>query len=326
MRDLFGRDVHYLRVSVTDRCNLRCAYCRPPRPIEPAFHSQILSYEEILRLCVIFSRLGFDKFRLTGGEPLLRRDFVPFVRRLREALPEALLALTTNGLLLAEHAENLKSAGLDRVNVSLDTLREEIFRFITGSTGAARVLEGVEAALGAGLAPVKLNVVVMRGVNEGEIPRFVERFRGKRVYIRFIEFMPYGINGWDRDKVYPHEAILADLSARFTLRPRDQEGGGPSRDFDVEGAACRVGIISPLTRSFCADCNRLRLTSDGQVRACLFGSEEVDLKALLRGTADDGAIEESIRGAILSKPRDHNLSADTVTPQHFRRSMRQVGG
>ena len=326
MQDLFGRSVHYLRVSVTDRCNLRCAYCRPPGPIEPAFHAQILTYEELLRLCRVFARLGFDRFRLTGGEPLVRKDLVPFVGRLREALPGALLALTTNGLLLGAHAEELKRAGLDRVNVSLDSLREETFRLITGAPGAGRVLEGVEAALGAGFAPVKLNVVVMRGVNEGEIPRFVERFREDAVYIRFIEFMPYGINGWNEEKVYPHEAIFSDLSARFVLRPREREGGGPSRDFDVEGAACRVGIISPLTRSFCTDCNRLRLTSDGCVRACLFGGGETDLRALLRSGAPDGALEEAIRAAILSKPRDHNLSADTLTPLHFCRSMRQVGG
>lgn len=326
MRDRFGRDVHYLRVSVTDRCNLRCAYCRPPKTIEPACHAAILSYEEILRLCGIFARLGFDKFRLTGGEPLLRRDFVPFVRRLRQALPQAHLALTTNGLLLSAHARALKEAGLDRVNVSLDSLEEETFRLITGSEGAGKVLAGIAAALEAGFAPLKVNVVVMRGVNHGEIARFVERFRDDRVYIRFIEFMPYGVNGWAEEKVYPHEAILADLAVRFALRPRDREGSGPSRDFDVAGAACRVGIISPLTRSFCTDCNRLRLTSDGHVRACLFGTEEVDLRGLLRAGADDAALEGAVRSAILSKPRDHNLSADTITPLHFQRSMRQVGG
>ncbi len=326
MQDSYGRTVHYLRVSVTDRCNLRCTYCRPASAIEPANHPWVLSYEELLRLCGLFGSLGFDKFRLTGGEPLVRRDLVPFLSRLRARLPSASLALTTNGVLLARYAEALRLAGLDRVNVSLDSLDPATFEEITGFKGLEAVLAGIGAALAQGFSALKLNVVVMRGVNHEEIPRFVERFAGSPVYVRFIEFMPFGINGWDRERVYPYASILRDLEARFTLTPRRRDGSGPSRDFDVEGAACRVGIISPLTRSFCEDCNRLRLTSDGKIRSCLFSEEDVDLRALLRSGAGDGAILAAIGQAVASKPREHQLSADTITPSHFTRTMRQVGG
>ena len=326
MLDPFGRSIRYLRISVTDRCNLRCTYCRPPGDIEPSFHTRVLSYEELLRVCGIFWRLGFDKFRLTGGEPLVRRDFVPFVSRLRSRLPDAALGCTTNGLLFARYAESLKVAGLDRVNFSLDSLRPSTFRLVTGSDGLERVLEGIDAALAQDFRKVKINVVVMRGVNHEEIPAFVDRFGDRPLYIRFIEFMPYGINNWDATRVYPYASILADLQSRFRLLPRAREEAGPSRDFDVEGARCRVGIISPLTRSFCADCNRLRLTSDGKLRACLFSEEEVDLRSLLRSGSSDDSIVDAIRSAVAAKPKDHNLSADTITPAHFQRVMRQVGG
>jgi pyruvate-formate lyase-activating enzyme len=202
MLDPFGRSIRYLRISVTDRCNLRCTYCRPPGDIEPSFHTRVLSYEELLRVCGIFWRLGFDKFRLTGGEPLVRRDFVPFVSRLRSRLPDAALGCTTNGLLFARYAESLKVAGLDRVNFSLDSLRPSTFRLVTGSDGLERVLEGIDAALAQDFRKVKINVVVMRGVNHGEIPAFVDRFGDRPLYIRFIEFMPYGINNWDATPPY----------------------------------------------------------------------------------------------------------------------------
>ena len=242
------------------------------------------------------------------------------------ATAPAALACTTNGLLFARYAEALKVAGLDRVNFSLDSITPSTFRLITGSDGLDRVLEGIDAALVQGFRKVKLNVVVMRDVNAGEITAFVDRFGDRPLYIRFIEFMPYGINNWDATRVYPYTSILADLRSRFHLLPRAREEAGPSRDFDVEGARCRVGIISPLTKSFCEDCNRLRLTSDGKIRACLFSEQDVDLRALLRSGCGDSVIADAIRSAIAAKPRDHNLSADTITPTHFRKVMRQVGG
>lgn len=326
MRDSFGRHIHYLRVSLTEECNLRCVYCRPASAPSPDQPSEPIGLDEMLRLCGAFGALGFDRLRLTGGEPLLRPGVSGFVRRLKETAPGVEVGLTTNGILFAREARALKEAGLDGVNFSLDSLDPSVFRRLTGKDLLAEALEGISAALSLGFAHVKVNVVVVRGVNHGEIVRVVEQFCDSPVYIRFIEYMPYGYNGWSPEKVYPHEAIFEDLTARFRLEPCGKEGAGPSRDFAVVGAECRVGLISPITRSFCTDCNRLRLTSSGTIRPCLFSADSVDLAALLRSGGSDGDLRDAIVRAVWRKPESHGLSLESHAPACLGQAMNRVGG
>ncbi|MDD5557069.1 MAG: GTP 3',8-cyclase MoaA [bacterium] len=294
--DGHGRPIDYLRISVTDRCNLRCVYCMPPGGVPLVGHGDILRYEELLRVIGAARRLGFRRFRITGGEPLVRRGLLPFLHRLTEAgVP---YSMTTNGLLLGRFAGELARAGLARVNVGLDSLRPETFRRITGRDGLEEVLRGIEAARREGIGRIKVNVVVMRGMNEGEVDGFIEWGRRERLDVRFIEFMP--VYGEDR---YVSLAPWVEALRRDpALAPEADEGGGPAVRFRYLRGEGSVGFILPRSEPFCGGCNRLRLTADGTLLPCLFSTDGVGLRdPLRRGEAIGPLIEEAVR----AKPAGH---------------------
>ena len=316
--DHYGRQIRYLRVSVTDRCNLRCLYCTHHH-FEWLPPEEILSYEEIYRVVRAAVSLGLERVRLTGGEPLVRRNFVRLVELLSGIRGLRDLSLTTNGLLLPEMAQELRKAGLRRVNVSLDTLRPDRFLEITGFDGLSRVLSGIEAALSAGLNPVKINTVIMRGINEDEIPEMVRLTISEPLHLRFIEFMPVGEGAdWGPERFVPLSEIMERATEVGELQPAVVEGGGPARVFRLPEARGTVGFIAALSEHFCGSCNRLRLTPEGRLRFCLFSDQEFDLRPYLdRG---EEALREALLEAIRYKPASR---MDSGRP---RRIMRSIGG
>lgn len=316
MRDAFGREITYLRVSLTDLCNLRCMYCMPAEGVEKRGHDNILSLEEIEEIAREAVSLGVKKIRLTGGEPLVRRGMPGLCRALRALPGLEELTLTTNGILLSEMAGELKAAGVDRVNVSLDTLDPEKFRRITRGGALEQVLAGIQAAKDAGLTPVKLNCVLIGGFNDGEIPALAALTEREPVEMRFIELMPIGeAAGLGREAYLPCEAVLERLP-----QLQSAEGSGVAERYRLPGAAGTVGLIRPLSRSFCARCDRIRLTADGRLKPCLHSGEEIPLRGL------HGAdLRRALESAVRRKPAEHGeLSADhrSQTP----RDMNQIGG
>jgi cyclic pyranopterin phosphate synthase len=309
--DRFGRQATDLRVSVTDRCDLRCTYCMPAEGLPWLPRAEVLTDEEIARLVrIAVERLGVREVRLTGGEPLIRPGLPELVRRLAELGPRPQLSLTTNAVALARLAEPLARCGLDRVNVSLDTLDPELFRRLTRRDRHAKVLAGIDAALAAGLGPVKINTVLMRGVNEHEAPALLRWALERGCQLRFIEQMPLDAqHGWDREEMVTAQEILGRLSGEFDLEPEGgaARGSAPAETWLVrgyrapDGGPARVGIIASVTRPFCGDCDRVRLTADGQIRTCLFAREESDLRGPLRAGAGDEELAERWRTAFLGK-------------------------
>ena len=296
LRDTFNRPVQDLRISVTDRCNFRCTYCMPLDEYEWLEKSEILSFEEITRLARLFIQLGVEKIRLTGGEPLARRDLNKLIAQLSalDGAPE--LCLTTNGSLLAEKVAALKAAGLRRVNVSLDSLKPDRFRHITKRGELDRVLEGLFAAKNHGLHPIKINAVIERGVNDDEILDLVEFSREHGLALRFIEYMDVGnANNWKSDKMVSKKEILEIINARFPLRKvgRDK-GSAPSVDYQFRDGSGDIGVIASVTEPFCSTCTRARLTADGKLVTCLFSQTGYDLKTLMRNGATDAQILELI--------------------------------
>lgn len=324
LEDRFRRRINYLRVSVTDRCNLRCAYCMPAEGVAPLGHGEVLSYEEILRVARVALTMGIEKIRITGGEPLVRKGILGFVERVAELPGLNDLSLTTNGVLLGELAGALRQAGLRRVNVSLDSLRPEVFARITRRDVLPLVLRGIDAAAAAGLQPIKVNAVVIRGENDSEILDFAEFARERRCEVRFIEFMPSRPEAWEGKRVVPSAEILATLSARHDLVPVEGGGtSGPSRTFRLPGGGS-VGVISPLSDHFCGRCNRLRLTAAGSLRSCLFSDRETDLRRVLRTTSDDRELAECILEAVHHKPERHGAGGEA--PDDGGLAMSRVGG
>ena len=325
LRDTFCRRINYLRVSVTDRCNLRCVYCMPPEGIKALEHIQILSYEEILRVVRISVGLGITKVRITGGEPLVRRGIVDFIGEVAQIPGVGDLSLTTNGILLAPMAEELFHKGLKRVNISLDTLKPDVFEKITNRPGLEKVLAGVDAAMKTGLSPVKVNVVAIRGVNDGEIMDFADFAATTGVHVRFIEYMPSRRDVWSGKTLMPASEILEKISTRYTLSKAEVPAGdsGPSRMFDLPGGG-RIGVISPLSDHFCGTCNRLRLTADGRLRSCLFSNEEIDLKTRLRDGSEDAALASLLKAAVMNKPERHGIEEDGGDPCGM--DMSRIGG
>jgi cyclic pyranopterin phosphate synthase len=325
--DDFGRAISYLRVSVTDRCNLRCVYCMPPDGIEKRLHSDILRYEELALVVRAAVGLGISSVRLTGGEPLARIGLADFIRMLAAIPGLADLSLTTNGTLLAPLAQALAAAGLRRVNISLDTLRPERFLQITRRNGLDDVLAGIEAAQDAGLSPIKLNMVVVRGQNEDEIVDFAQRTITHAWHVRFIELMPMGANraGTHEDCVVPIPETRAAIEAQWgpLEAVRGPTGNGPARYYRLAGAAGTVGFIGAQSDHFCSSCNRLRLTADGRLRPCLLNDQEINLRGELRSGAGMERIQEIVAQAIRSKPLHHRLDED-CPPQG--RTMAQIGG
>lgn len=325
--DPFNRRLNYLRLSLTDRCNLRCLYCMPEQGVPKLAHEEILTYEELLRLARLSVRLGIEKIRLTGGEPLVRKDLSRLIRHLA-ALPGIRdISLTTNGVLLAEQARALWEAGVRRINISLDTLNPEKYAAITRFDVFHRVWEGICTAEEIGFSPIKINVVAMKGINDDEILDFARLSLHKPYQIRFIEFMPIGEdNGWSPARFLSAEEILKTLERLGPLQPVNGRGlDGPAKRMAYPGAAGEVGLISPVSEHFCPACNRIRLTAEGRLRVCIFSDEETDLRTPIRNGVSDDALEEIIRSAIARKPKEHPLQMQL--PSHkCKRVMAKIGG
>ncbi|HEV2261252.1 MAG TPA: GTP 3',8-cyclase MoaA [Candidatus Rubrimentiphilum sp.] len=326
LADQFNRPITYLRISVTDKCNLRCVYCMPEEGLHWLPKADILSYEEIVELVKSAASIGVRSIRLSGGEPLIRRELHRLVAGINAIEGIDDIALSTNGLLLEENAERLISAGLRRVNVSLDTLRADHFEQIARRPGLDRVLAGIRAAIAHGLSPVKINVVVMRGQNDDEIADFAEWTKREAVYVRFIEVMPVHENlGLQRDAYMSSGEILDRVRAIGDLQPAVGPGGnGPARYFSFEGARGAVGVISPLSHDYCERCNRVRLTADGRLRLCLFGDYEVDLRTPLRDGATRDDIAQILRSSMLIKPERHHLQLGEASSRM--RAFSEIGG
>ena len=320
--DSFGRTINYLRISVTDRCNLRCLYCMPPEGVPRIPHSEILSYEEIRTVVQAAAELGINKIRLTGGEPLVRADLPKLIKMLSQIEGIRELSLTTNGTLLKHYALELKQAGLSRVNVSLDTLRTDRFQYITRLGRLRDVLEGIEAAREAGFRPVKINAVVMRGVNDDEILDFARMTYDTGWHVRFIELMPFkGVAQFVPSvELRQHISLLGELESCTPVT-----GNGPARCYRLAGAKGTIGFISPLSElSFCSHCNRIRLTPDGKLRPCLLGEDEFDLRMSLRSNVSMEELKHSMLQAVASKRERHHLEGSNVTV--MKRKMSQIGG
>ncbi|MCE5271571.1 GTP 3',8-cyclase MoaA [bacterium] len=327
MTDAFGRVHDYLRLSVTDRCNLGCFYCRPQGGFRPKSGRELLSDLELLRLCRIFAGLGVGKIRLTGGEPLLHPALPELIESLGTIEGVRTLGLTTNGTRLAGCAGELRRAGLNLVNVSLDSLRPERFSRITGRTvGHAAVLEGIRAALEAGFDCVKLNMVVIRGVNDDEVTDFAALARSLPLTVRFIEYMPFTANPWKTDGFVPGEEIRRRIESRFNLTGLEPgpPGGVVSRYWRVEEGPGRLGFISALSGHSCDNCSRLRLTADGALKLCLFSPSVADLRRPLREGAPDEQIARTIRDAMRLKPATHPPAEQLAGLEG--RVMTQIGG
>ena len=321
--DPFGRTVRDLRISVTDRCNFRCQYCMPAEGMKWLPREDILSFEEIerfARICV--SRFGFNGIRLTGGEPLVRAHFPELVERLAGLGVD--LALTTNGATLRLHAAALVAAGLKRINISLDSLQRERFTELTRRDELDRVLDGIDAALEAGLQPIKINVVMMRGINDDEIVDFANYGREKDVTVRFIEFMPLDAGGvWTDRLVVPADEIIKTIGEAFPIEPVVR-GNEPAERWRYSDGNGEVGVIASVTKPFCGNCDRVRLTAEGQFRTCLFAVDEFDMRSLLRSEANDEAIADAISAAVGTKWAGHSIGqVNFIRPK---RTMSQIGG
>jgi cyclic pyranopterin phosphate synthase len=327
LSDAYGRVATDLRVSLTDRCNLRCTYCMPEEGLDWLPKEQQLTDDEVVRLIgVAVERLGVREVRFTGGEPLVRRGLVDIVRRTAALRPRPEISLTTNALGLARTAAALKEAGLDRVNVSLDTIRSETFTEITRRDRFADVVAGLEAAHAVGLGPVKVNAVLLRGVNDDQAPELLAWCLERGYQLRFIEQMPLDAqHGWRRDEMVTAADILASLEKHFVLVPAvEPRGSAPAELFLVDGGPATVGIIASVTRPFCGNCDRVRLTADGQVRNCLFAREESDLRVAMRAGATDEELAQRWVAAMANKLPGHGIDDPTFLQPD--RPMSAIGG
>jgi cyclic pyranopterin phosphate synthase len=325
LSDSFNRPINYLRISVTDRCNLRCIYCMPPEGVNLMSHDDILTYEEIYQVAQAAAELGISKVRITGGEPLVRLDLPRLVRMLASIKEIDDLSLTTNGILLAKYAAELKASGLQRVNISLDTLKPEKFRQISRGGNLEDVLKGMAAAKPAGLSPIKINMVVMAGTNEDEILDFGRKTITDGWHVRFIECMPFGRT--ENEAIFvPVSRMKRQLQTLGKLEPcsaHKGKGNGPAQYFRFPEASGTVGFITPVSEHFCFGCNRLRLTADGKLRLCLLHEEEIDLRERLRNGMTPDELKKLIKEAVAAKPLRHHLAEGKV-PRG--RPFSQVGG
>jgi cyclic pyranopterin phosphate synthase len=335
--DPFGRTVRDLRISITDRCNFRCTYCMPEEGMKWLPREEVLTYEELARVASIcVGHFGVDGIRLTGGEPTMRAHLPILVQKLAvlqvpadASSPRAGkpidLAITTNGATLRLIAQELRNAGLARINISLDTLKKDRFFEMTRRDELEHVLDGIDAAIDAGFSPVKINAVVQRGINDDEIVDLATFGRDKGIEVRFIEFMPLDASGtWDNAQVFSQEEIVAAISKVYPLELMPARGAAPADRWRYLDGKGTVGVIPTVTKPFCGDCDRVRLTADGQFRTCLFATNEFDLRVMLRNGADDDAIAAEIQRAVGTKWAGHNIG--NVTFVRPRRSMSQIGG
>ncbi len=321
MKDKHNRNISYIRISVTDRCNLRCSYCMPQEGIIKKQHSEVLSLEEIYQVVHACTFLGISKVRITGGEPLIRKGLVSLIEKLSKLEQIKEVALTTNGILLPKYAKELKEAGLKRVNISLDTLNSDKYREITSFGKLQDVLAGIEAAKKVGLTPVKLNTVLIGCFNDEEIEDFVKLTIDEPIDVRFIELMPIGqAAGWAKSRFIPNTTVLDKCSDLAPVESID--ASSPAKYYRLPNAKGRVGLINPISHGFCADCNRIRLTADGKLKPCLHSDDEIDIKTLMR--EKNGSLEDAIKEAIYSKPLQHELNQKDSKP--IDRDMFRIGG
>jgi GTP 3',8-cyclase len=326
LADQFNRPITYLRVSVTDKCNLRCIYCMPERGLPWLPKSEILTYEEISKIVAAGASVGVRSVRISGGEPLIRKNLERLVDSIARIPGITDIALSTNGLLLEEQLGGLVAAGLKRVNISLDTLNAQRFVTLARRPGLDRVLAGIEAAIHAGLTPLKINCVVMRGKNDDEIVAFAEWTRHRPVYVRFIEVMPVHENlDLQRDAYMSSDEILQQVRAIGELQAvTGPSGNGPARYYAFPGSPGAVGVISPLSHDYCERCNRVRLTADGHLRLCLFGDYEIDLRTPVRAGAVTEELAEMLRTSMMIKPERHHLRLGETASRM--RAFSEIGG
>jgi cyclic pyranopterin phosphate synthase len=326
LADAFHRAITYLRISVTDRCNLRCVYCMPEEGLPWISNADILGFDEITEIVRAAAKVGVRSIRLTGGEPLIRPHLDRLVAMIAAVPGIDDIALSTNGLLLADQVRNLRAAGLTRANISLDTLREDRFAAIARRPGLQRVLAGIDAAFAAGLGPIKLNCVVMRGQNDDEVADFAEMTRERAVAVRFIEVMPVHENVGEHANEYVSATEILDrIRAIGDLHPIDgPPGNGPARYYAFDGAKGSVGVISPLSHDYCDTCNRVRLSADGRLKLCLFGDHFIDLRTPVRDGAGEDALIAILRGSMYVKPERHHL--DIGTTASAMRALSEIGG
>jgi GTP 3',8-cyclase len=325
--DSFGRNITYLRISVTDRCNLRCLYCMPPGGINCRHPDEILSFEEICRIAKVAVVLGVRKLRITGGEPLIRKDIALLVKKLKSIGGVDEIALTTNGIYLSEYVCELKEAGLDRVNISLDSLVPERFEEITCGGALAPVLEGIDTSLSIGLAPIKINMVLLNGFNVDEIAAFAKLTRYNPIDVRFIEYMPTRLDRNSYHNLFFRTDEARNICGRLgKLIPIYSKEKSTARVYRVSGFFGTIGFISPISEPFCNSCNKLRLTAGGLLKGCLHSPEVVDLKKAMRDGATDRKLGLLVKEAVAAKPASHNLSALPLDQNFEDFSMCQIGG
>lgn len=326
LTDRHGREIKDLRVSVTDRCNFRCQYCMPAEGLPWLERDEILTYEEIARLVAVFADMGVSKVRVTGGEPLVRKDLYRMIALLKAFKGIEDIAITTNGFLLKEQVAALVDAGLGRINVSLDSLSHDRFFQLTRRDALNRVLQGIEAAgRYPQLRPLKINVVAIKGFTEDEVVAFAKLAREMSYTVRFIEYMPLDAGGeWQPGKVLPNAVVRSMIESRFDLVPLERERGSTSSVYRFADSGGQIGFVSPVSEPFCSECNRVRLTADGRLRTCLFSHSETDLKSPLRAGATDAELEQIVRAAVFHKELRHRIGeGDFTQPQ---RPMSRIGG
>lgn len=320
MKDRYGRNIQYMRISVTDLCNLRCQYCMPGEGIHKKHHVDVLTFEEIIEIVEAGTKLGINKIRITGGEPLVKKDIVYFIQQLSQINGINDLAMTTNGILFSEYGQALKNAGLQRVNISIDSLRSDRYREITRGGELKKALKGIQTAIKLNMTPVKLNVVIIGGYNEDEITDFAQMTLEDSIDVRFIELMPVGeASKWAMERFVSNEIVKQKIG---TLLPLENELSSPAEYYKIPGAVGRIGFINPVSKHFCIHCNRIRLTCDGKIKPCLHGNNEIDILKIVRNYPEK--IEETMKEAILGKPGKHLLHTDCH--QTLYRNMHEIGG
>jgi GTP 3',8-cyclase len=330
MLDKFDREINYLRVSITDRCNLHCVYCRPKEGVSLQGHEDILRYEEIIRVVSLAVKMGLIKVRVTGGEPLVRRGFVEFIAALKKIDGLQDISLTTNGILLEEYAQKIFDAGINRINISLDSLNKDKYFKITNGGNLDAVLRGIACAEEAGFSPIKINTVLIKGFNDNEALDFARLAAEKPFQIRFIELMPMGKINLDYIGEYmPASQLFEKISQSYELEPLKNKrkiSDGPARIFKIKKGCGEIGFINPVSAHFCSTCNRLRLTSDGKLRACLLKEAEVDLKRALKENCSEAELEKLIWDAVLLKPKEHEVACTDNSLKKCSRIMSEIGG
>jgi cyclic pyranopterin phosphate synthase len=325
MKDRFGREIRYLRVSITDRCNFRCKYCMPSGDFKHICHEEILSYEDLLFAIKVFCDIGVKKVRVTGGEPLVRKDIGGFLASLGGLSSLEEVTLTTNGALLQKYTEDIKKSGIRRINVSLDSLKAERYKDITGGFDLDRIIDGIKHAQRSGIGPIKTNMVVIKGYNDDEILDFCEFSAKNRIITRFIEFMPVGnFSEWKEENIIYGSDILNIIKSRYGITEvKKPKLAGPAQNFELSNGAM-IGIITPISNHFCHDCDKLRLTSDGKLRPCLLSDKEIDLVKPIKDR-DEKALTDAIFEGLNIKDKEHKVLSEK-RDDGFKRTMSKIGG